>query len=65
MTATVDRLLTVEQVAERLGASGWTVRRWLREGKLKGRKIGGDRLGYRVKESDLEAFINGVPAAER
>ena len=42
-----------------------TVRRWLRAGKLRGRKLGGDRLGYRVKESDLEAFINGVAPAER
>jgi len=34
-----------------------TVRRWLREGKLRGYLLGGDRAGYRVAEQDLEAFI--------
>ena len=54
-----DRLLTVPEVAQRVGANEDTVRRWLRAGKLKGRKLGGDRLGYRVLESDLAAFIRG------
>lgn len=58
-------MLTVPEVAERTRATEDTVRRWLRTGKLRGRKLGGDRLGYRVKESDLEAFINGVAPAER
>ena len=54
-------MLTVPEVAARTRATEDTVRRWLRTGKLRGRKLGGDRLGYRVKESDLEAFINGGP----
>jgi hypothetical protein len=34
-----------------------TVRRWLREGKLRGYLLGGDRGGYRVAANDLEVFI--------
>ena len=50
-------LLTVQQVAARLKMNPETVRRWLREGKLRGYLLGGDRAGYRVAEQDLEAFI--------
>lgn len=54
-----DRLLTVAQVAERLQANPETVRRWLRQGRLPGVQLGGDRLGWRVRESDIEAFVQG------
>jgi excisionase family DNA binding protein len=50
-------LLTVQQVAARLKMNPETVRRWLREGKLRGYLLGGDRGGYRVAADDLEAFI--------
>ncbi len=33
-----------------------TVKRWLREGKLKG-KLLGDRAGWRITEEDLDAFV--------
>lgn len=52
-----DRLLTVPEVAAKLRASEFTVRKWLRLGKLKGVKPGDDRLGWRVRESELEAFL--------
>jgi excisionase family DNA binding protein len=47
-------LLTPEQVAEKLAISPKTVKDWLREGRLKGIKIG--RL-WRIKPEDLQAFI--------
>jgi excisionase family DNA binding protein len=50
-------LLTVQQVAVRLKMNPETIRRWLREGKLRGYLLGGDRSGYRVAEQDLDAFI--------
>jgi len=34
----------------------------LRAGKLKGKKVGGL---WRVKESDLEEFINKIPAVRK
>ena len=51
---TQERLLTPAEVATRLNVSLVTVGRWLREGKLKGLKVGRQ---WRVRESDLEAFL--------
>jgi excisionase family DNA binding protein len=55
-----QRLLTVREVAERLRSSPETVRRWLRQGKLRGFRPGGTKLGYRVSESELQRFLNSV-----
>jgi excisionase family DNA binding protein len=52
-----QRLLTVREVAERLRSSPETVRRWLRQGKLRGFRPGGTKLGYRVPESELQRFL--------
>lgn len=49
-----ERYLRAEDIAGRLNVSPITVRKWLREGKLKGLRAG--RL-WRVKESDLQAFL--------
>jgi excisionase family DNA binding protein len=48
-------LLTPEQVAERLNVSRITVMRWLRQGKIPGRKLG-EKI-WRVHPDDLQAFI--------
>src|SRR3954465_2728250 len=48
--------LTVEQVAERLQVSAWTVRRWLREGQIEGSHLG-DRAGWRVSEGAIKQFL--------
>ena len=54
---TEQRLLTVREVAERIRSSPETVRRWLRQGKLRGFRPGGTKLGYRVPEAELERFL--------
>jgi len=51
-----DRWLTVADIAERLKVHEQTVRRWLRTGDLPGRALG-RKAGWRVRESDLEAFM--------
>lgn len=51
-----ERLMTPEEVAERLALTPKTVRRFLREGRLKAMKVG--RL-WRVRESDLLAYMKG------
>jgi len=48
------RLLKPEEAAYRLGVSTLTIKKWLRNGKLPGVKVG--HL-WRVDESDLEKFI--------
>jgi excisionase family DNA binding protein len=49
-----DKLLTPEQVAERLQLSPFTVLDYLRTKRLRGVKL--DRH-WRVREADLQAFI--------
>lgn len=53
----MDRLLTPEEAAEILAVSPKSIREWLRKGKLKGVRAG--RL-WRIRERDLEAFIDPV-----
>ena len=57
----MPNLYTVEQVAELLDLHVKTVRRYVREGRLKGRRIGKE---YRIARPDLEAFA-GSAALER
>lgn len=51
-----ERLLTVEEVAARVRVNGDTVRRWLRNGELRGIKLS-NKAGYRIRPDDLEAFL--------
>ncbi len=51
----METLLTVEEAAQILKLRVETVRRWLREGTLKGRKIG--RV-WRIPESELRQLGN-------
>jgi excisionase family DNA binding protein len=52
-----SRLLTVPEVAQRLRVHPESVRRWLRQGRLRGGRLGGTKLGYRVPEREVERFI--------
>ncbi len=55
--------LTVDEVATRLKVHPRTVKRWLADGKLKG-KLLGDRAGWRITESDLRRFMEPDDASE-
>lgn len=57
-----NKLLTPEAVAERPAISVRSVRKWLRVSKLKGTRVG--RL-WRVREEDLEAFLNQPEKEEK
>ncbi len=59
----MEKLLTVQQVADQLQVRPKTVREWLKSGQLKGVKIGGRQ--WRVKESDLQAFVDGQTGGGR
>jgi excisionase family DNA binding protein len=50
----VEKLLTPEEVADRLAIKPRTVIDWLRTGRLKGVKLG---KVWRVTEEDLSAFV--------
>jgi excisionase family DNA binding protein len=62
--AEADRLLTVSEVADRLRLGEETIRRWLRNGKLKGTLIGSKRAGYRIRESEVRRVESGGLATE-
>jgi excisionase family DNA binding protein len=50
------QLLTVAEVAQRLRVSTATVTSWLRDGRLKGYRVGGKRAGWRIEEPVFQAF---------
>ena len=54
-----DQLLTVDQVARRLQLHPETIRRWIRDGRLRAIKLGTDRSGYRIRASEL-ARVTGA-----
>ncbi len=50
-----DELMTTEEIAQELKYHIETVRKWIREGKLKATRI--NRKEYRVRRSELERFL--------
>ncbi len=57
---TEDRLLTVQEVAERLRVHPITVRRHIKAGRLRAVRVG---RSVRVRVSDLEAFLRPETAS--
>ena len=52
-----DKWLTPDRAAEEYNLKAGTIRKWLRQGKLKGFKVGGSL--WRISETELERFITG------
>ena len=57
-----ERWLTVADIAERLQVDEQTVRRWIRDGRLVARQLGG-KAGYRIRPTDFEAYLEALPGA--
>lgn len=58
-------MLTVPEAARRAGRDPETIRRWIRAGKLRARKIGTQHV---IEEQDLEAVLEeprSLPVPER
>jgi excisionase family DNA binding protein len=49
-------MLTVPEAARRAGRNPETIRRWIREGRLRARKIGTQHV---IDEPDLESMLRG------
>ena len=54
----MTRTITVEQAADRLQVKPNTIRTWIKQGRIPGRKIG--RV-YRIPEQGLDAFVSEMP----
>ncbi len=54
----MERWMTTAEVAEWIGVTRQTVARWIRDGRLKARRIelSGGRSIYRVRRADLIRF---------
>jgi len=57
----VEKIYTPEMAAETLHVSVLTLKKWLRSGRLNGIKAGKQ---WRIRESDLQQFINQGNGAE-
>ena len=58
VTMTDPQVLTVPQVAAQLQMTEEAVRDLLRSGSLRGSLPGGRKLGWRVRPTDLERFLD-------
>jgi excisionase family DNA binding protein len=57
-----ERLLKIDEAAERLGMRPFTIRKWLRQGKLRGVKTAPHQRGkWRVPESAVVEFVAEMP----
>lgn len=50
-------MLTVPEAARRVGRNPETLRRWIREGKLRSRKVGTQHI---IEEEELEGMMVGA-----
>lgn len=48
-------MLKITEVAKDLNVSYWTVRRWIKEGRLKSIKIGGS---WRIEDEEYKNFLD-------
>ncbi len=62
MPKEVPQMLAIQTVAERLGVTHWTVRTWLKQGRLGYTKVGRRLL---VRADAVEALLeqNNTPAS--
>jgi excisionase family DNA binding protein len=74
MSVSFEGMVTVAEAARRLGRSQEQIRRRLREGKLKGQRIGGqwfveeasvDHLSNKLSSKEIEAFMKRVDRRRR
>lgn len=61
MFKVIEKLYTVEEVAELASVTGRTIRNYLKSGRLVGRKIGGQ---WRFPESEVQRLLTGASSEE-
>ena len=54
-----EELLTVAEAARRLRLSQETIRRWLREERIRGIRLATARAGWRIPASEVSEMLSG------
>lgn len=55
-----ERYLTVAQAAQVIGTTDYTIRRWIREQKIKAFMPGGYKLGYKIPVSEIKLLMHAT-----
>lgn len=55
----MQNLYTTQELSKILKVDVQTVRHWLRSGKIPATKLAGENGDWRIKEKELQKFING------
>ncbi len=58
----MEKLYSVDEAADLLRLSHWTIWAWLKTGKLRGAKVGDRRV---IRESELQRLIVDDPRVSR
>lgn len=61
----MEKIYSTKQIACMLKVDEETVRRWVRTTKLKGDLNRSKKEGFKIKESDLDVFIQNHPKYQR
>lgn len=52
-----ETLMTVKEAAAFLKVSDDSIRRWLKTGRLQGKRLGGVTVGWRISVGAIRAFL--------
>ena len=58
-----DEVLTVKEAAARLKLNPETIRRWIRDGRIRAVSLGSDRAGFRIPESEVLRLLGSGSAS--
>ena len=64
MGSEMPEMLTVDEAAATLRVTAETVRRWLRDGRIRGVRLGGRKAGWRIPAGEVRRLLEPAPAED-
>lgn len=55
-----EKFYNVRELADILGLTPYTIRKYIRDGKIKSVRVGGDRVINRVSETELKRYLESL-----